>query len=126
MPVKKGDSGRPVIPLAIGPHVFQEAICDFGASVNIMPNIIYEKIHGDTLLYTNMRLQLADQSLCYPKGIVEDIYVRVGCSYVPIDFVVLETGGDVRAPIILGRSFLSTTKAIIYVDSAKICFIIKD
>ena len=91
----------------------REAICDFGASVNIMPKVIYEKIHEDTLLYTNMHLQLADQSLSYPKGILEDICVRVGSSYVPIDFVVLETGGDVTAPIILGRSFLSTTKAII-------------
>jgi hypothetical protein len=50
----------------------------------------------------------------------------VGQSYVPIDFVVLETGGDERAPIILGQAFLSTAKAIIYVDSAKICFTIKD
>jgi hypothetical protein len=40
--------------------------------------------------------------------------------------VVLETGGDVRAPIILGRPFLSTAKAIIYADSVKICFTIKD
>ena len=51
MPDKKGDPGRPIIPIAIGPHIFQEAICDFGASVNIMPKVIY-----DTLLYTNMRL----------------------------------------------------------------------
>jgi len=50
----------------------------------------------------------------------------VGQSYVPIDFVVLEIGGDERAPIILARPFLSTTKAIIYMDSAKICFTIKD
>ena len=54
------------------------------------------------------------------------IYVRVGQSYVPVDFVVLEIGGDARAPIILGRPFLSTAKAIIYVNSAKIYFIIKD
>jgi hypothetical protein len=50
----------------------------------------------------------------------------VGQSYVPTDFVVLETGGDVRAPIILGRPFLSTVKSIIYADSAKIYFKIKD
>ena len=50
----------------------------------------------------------------------------MGQSYVPVDFVVLETGGDVRAPIILGQPFLSTAKAIIYTDSAKICFTIKD
>jgi hypothetical protein len=73
-----------------------------------------------------MRLQLVDQSLCYPKGVLKDAIIRVGQSYVPVDFMVLETGGDERAPIILGRPFLSTTKAIIYADSAKICFTIKD
>ena len=91
-----------------------------------MPKVIYDKINGDTLLYTNMRLQLADQSLCYPKGVLEDAVVRVGKSYIHVDFVVLETGGDIRAPIILGRPFLSTAKTIIYMDSAKICFIMKD
>ena len=102
LPDKKGDPGRPIIPIAIGPHIFQEAVCDFRASVNIMPKIIYDQINGDTLLYTNMCLQVADQSLCYPKGVLEDAIVRVGQSYVPVDFMVLETGGDVRAPIILG------------------------
>ena len=47
-----------------------------------------------------MCLQLADQSLCYPKGVLEDAIIQVGQSYVPVDFVVLETGGDERAPII--------------------------
>ena len=91
-----------------------------------MPKIIYEKILGDPLLYTNMHLQLVDQSLCYPKGVLKDDINRVGQSYVPIDFVVLEIGGDVRAPIFLGRPLLSTAKAIVYVGSAKICFTIKD
>jgi hypothetical protein len=50
----------------------------------------------------------------------------VGQSYVLIDFVVVDTGGDERAPIILGRPFLCTTKAIIYVEHAKIVFSIKD
>jgi hypothetical protein len=95
-------SRGPVIPIAIGPHIFQEVVCDFGANVNIMPKVIYEKILGDPLLYTNMRLQLVDQSLCYPKGVLEDAIIRVEQSYVPIDFVVLEIEGDERAPIILG------------------------
>jgi len=60
LPEKQGDPGRPVIPTAIGPHTFEEAICDFRASVNIIPKVIYEKIHGDALLYTTMCLQLAD------------------------------------------------------------------
>ena len=56
LPIKKGDLGRPIIPIAIGPHIFQEVVYDFGASVNIMPKVIYDKINGDTLLYTNMHL----------------------------------------------------------------------
>ena len=91
-----------------------------------MLKVIYNKINRDTLLYTNMRLQLIDQSLCYPKRILEDVCVQVGQSCVPVDFVVSKIGGDVRAPIILGRPFLSIAKAIIYADSAKIYFTIKD
>ena len=53
---KKSDLGRPVIPIAIRPHIFQEAVCDFGESVNIMPKVIYDQINRDTLLYINMRL----------------------------------------------------------------------
>ena len=49
---KKGDPRRAVIPIAIGPHIFQEVVCDFRTSVNIMPKII----NGDTLLYTNKHL----------------------------------------------------------------------
>jgi hypothetical protein len=53
---KKGDLGRPVIPIAIGPITFEEAVYDFGVSINIMPKVIYEKIHRDQLLYTTMCL----------------------------------------------------------------------
>ena len=53
---KKSDPGRPVIPITIGPHIFQEAIYDFEASLNITPKVIYEKILRDPLLCTNMRL----------------------------------------------------------------------
>ena len=67
-----------------------------------MPKVIYDQINRDTLLYTNMCLQLADQSLYYPKRVLENAIIQVGQSYVPVDFVVLEIGGDVRAPIILG------------------------
>jgi hypothetical protein len=121
-----GDPGRPVIPIIIGCHSFPKAICDFGASVNIMPKVIYEKILNDSLLYTNIRLQLADQSICYPEGVLEEVVIRVGQSYVPVDFVVMETGVDEKAPIILGGPFLCTTKAIIYAEHAKIVLSIKD
>jgi chromatin remodeling complex protein RSC6 len=57
-----------------------------------MPKVIYEKILGDPLLYTNMHLQLADKLLCYPKGVLEDPTIRVEQLYVNVDFVVLEIG----------------------------------
>jgi hypothetical protein len=50
LPEKKGDPRRLVIPINIGEHHFPEVHCDFGASVNIMPKVLYEKIHGDPLL----------------------------------------------------------------------------
>ena len=56
-----------------------------------MPIAIYEQIHGTPLAYTNMCLQLVDQSLHYLLGILEDICIRVGRSYVCVDFVVIET-----------------------------------
>jgi hypothetical protein len=102
LPDKKGDPGRSIIAISIGCHIFPESICDFGASVNIMPKVIYEKILGDPLLYTDMRLQLADQSICYPEGVLEEVVIRVGQSYVLVDFVVMDIGGDERVPIILG------------------------
>ena len=121
-----GDPRRPIIPISIGCHSFLAAIHDFGASVNIMPKVIYEKILNDPLLYTNIRLQLANQSICYPDGVLEEVVIRVGQSYVPVHFVVMETEVDEKAPIILGRPFLCTTKAIIYAEYAKIVLSIKD
>jgi len=121
-----GDPGRPIIPISIGCHSFPDGICDFGASVNIMLKVIYERILNDSLLYTNMHLQFADQSICYPEGVLEVVVIRVGQSYVPVDFVVMETGVDRKALIILGRPFLCTTKAIIYAEHAKIVLSIKD
>jgi hypothetical protein len=75
LPIKKGDPGRLVIPISIGTMKFNEAIYDFDTSVNIMPKIIYDKMFNYPLLYTTMCLQLVDQSLCYTKGILEDICV---------------------------------------------------
>jgi hypothetical protein len=71
LPTKKGDPGRPVISISIGSVNFNEAICDFGASVNILPKVVYDKMFNYPLLYTTMCLQLADQSLCYTKGIIK-------------------------------------------------------
>jgi len=84
---------------------FPKAICDLGCSVNIMPRVLYEKFFTHPLQETTMCLQPADQTLSFPKGILKNLYVRVGTLYAPADFVVIETGTDERTPI-LGRPFL--------------------
>jgi len=123
LPVKRGDPGHPVIPISIGMVDFPEALCDFGSSVNIMPRVLYEKLFTHPLLETTMCLQLADRTLSFPKEILKNC-VRVGTLYAPVDFVVIETGSDERAPIILGRPFLNTSGAVIYASAAKISFYI--
>jgi len=104
---------------------FPEALCDFGSSVNIMSRVFYEKFFIYPLLEITMCLQFADQAISFPKGILKNLCVRVGTLYAPADFVVIETGNDERAPIILGRPFLNTSGAVIYASAAKISFYIK-
>ena len=56
LPVKRGDPGRPIIPISIGMVDFPEALCDFGSSINIMPRVLYEKNFTYRLLETTMYL----------------------------------------------------------------------
>jgi len=63
-----------------------------------MPKLIYEKIQGEPLLYTTMCLELADQTLCYPKRILENILIGVGHSALRVDFVVIEIGEMKKHP----------------------------
>ena len=72
-----------------------------------------------------MCLRLADRTLSFPKGILKNLCVRVGTLYAPADFVVIESGSDERAPVILGRLFLNTSGAVIYASAAKISLYIK-
>jgi len=125
LPVKRGNPGRPVIPISIGMVDFPEAPYDFGSSVNIMPRVLYEEFFTHPLRETTMYLQLADRTLSFPNGVLKNLYVRVGTLYVPADFVVIETGTDERAPIIRGRPFLNISGAVIYASAAKISFYIK-
>ncbi|GJT46151.1 reverse transcriptase domain-containing protein [Tanacetum coccineum] len=67
-----------------------------------------------------MTLKLADRSITHPKGLVEDVYVKVGKFHFPTDFVVVDFEADPRVPLILGRSFLRTGRALIDVYGEEI------
>nr|GEZ05755.1 reverse transcriptase domain-containing protein [Tanacetum cinerariifolium] len=60
-----------------------------------------------------MTLELADRSISRPVGVAEDVYVKVGSFHFPADFVVVDFEADPRVPLILGRSFLKTGRALI-------------
>jgi hypothetical protein len=72
-----------------------------------------------------MCLELGDNSIRYPLGIAEDVPIKVGHHFIPVDFVVLEMGEREKPPLILGRPFLKTVGATIDVGKGEIKFDIK-
>jgi hypothetical protein len=112
-PNKMGDPSVPTISCLIGTQKFDQVLCDLRASVSVMPKVIYDQLNYDSLVPTSMHLQLADQSIWHPIGIVEDIPVRIRNSFIPMDFVVLEMDVYHQTSLILGRPFLSTARATI-------------
>jgi hypothetical protein len=86
---KKGDPGCPTIPCSVGSFKFEKALCNLGASVSVMPRDVFEKLHLP-LEPTGMCLELGDNSICYPLGIAEDVPVKVGHHFIPVEFMVLE------------------------------------
>ena len=85
---------------------FDHALCDLGASVNIMPKVTFEKLSNPALSPTTMYVQLANSTVRYPEGVVENLLVKVKNTFILADFVVLDMEGDLGIPLILGRPFL--------------------
>ena len=116
-PAKYKDPGSPTIPVNIGGNCINKALLDLGASVNLMPFSVYMQLGLGELKPTTITLSLADRSVKIPKGIVEDVLVKIDKFYYPVDFVVLDTAPSSNepdhVPIILGRQFLATANAII-------------
>jgi hypothetical protein len=109
---KQRDPGCPTIPCSVSSFKFEKALCDLGASVSVMPRDVFEKLCLP-LEPMGMCLELGDNSICYPLGITEDVPVKIGHHFIPIDFVVLEMGQREKPPLILGRPFLKTMRATI-------------
>ncbi|GKF45335.1 reverse transcriptase domain-containing protein, partial [Tanacetum coccineum] len=89
------------------------ALVDLGASINLMPLSVWKKFSLPELTLTCMTLELADRSITQPIGIAEDVDVKVGKFQFPADFLVVDFDANPRVPLILGRSFLKTGRALI-------------
>ncbi|XP_073221514.1 uncharacterized protein [Cicer arietinum] len=113
LPPKLKDPESFSIPCAIGNRTFGKALCDLGASVSLMPLSIYKKLGIGKVKDTQLMLQFADRSMKHPYGVVEDVLVKVDKFIFPVDFVVLDMEEDNDIPLILGRPFLATGRAMI-------------
>ena len=84
---------------------------DLGASINVMPRSVYDKLNLGELKKTGIVIQLADRSNTYPDGVLEDVLIKVNELVFPADFYVLNMGNACHdIPILLGRPFLKTAR----------------
>ncbi|PIN19259.1 DNA-directed DNA polymerase [Handroanthus impetiginosus] len=126
LPHKLKDPGSFTIPCTIGTHFSWRALCDLGASINLMPYLIYRTLGLGEAKPTSITLQLADRSLTYPKGVIEDILVKVDKFIFPADFVVLNMEADSEIPIILGRLFFATGRTLIDIQKGELTMRVQD
>uniref|UniRef100_A0A1U7XJ40 Uncharacterized protein LOC104239198 n=1 Tax=Nicotiana sylvestris TaxID=4096 RepID=A0A1U7XJ40_NICSY len=101
---KVSDPGSFTIPCTIGNFAFAKALCDLGASINLMPLVIYKKLGIWRARPTSMLLQLADRTVKRPFGILDDVLIQV----------------DEEIPIILGRPFLATGRDLIDCETGEL------
>ncbi|GJS49143.1 reverse transcriptase domain-containing protein [Tanacetum coccineum] len=90
-----------------------KALADLGASISLMPYSMFLRLNLGELKPTRMCIELAYKSTQIPRGIVENVIVKIDKFVLLVDFVVLDMKEDHKIPIILGRPFLATTHAMI-------------
>ncbi|XP_016454675.2 uncharacterized protein LOC107778863 [Nicotiana tabacum] len=98
MAQKMSDPGSFTIPCTTGSYAFAKALCDLGASINLMSLAMYTKLGIDRARPTSMLLQLADHTVKRPTGILDDVLVQVGKFVFPADFVILDCQQSMRRP----------------------------
>ena len=111
LPPKLQDPGSFAIPFSIGTRVSGKALCDLGATINLMLLLMFKRLKLGEPKLTTINLQLADRSYLHPRGIIENVLVKVGKFNLPANFFILDMKEDDSVPIILGKPFLATGKA---------------
>ncbi|GJW79909.1 reverse transcriptase domain-containing protein [Tanacetum coccineum] len=102
------------------------ALADLGASINLMPLSVWQHLSLSELTSTHMTLELANRSTVTPAGVAEDVFVKVEKFYFLADFIVVDYEVDPRVPLILGRPFLRTTRALIDVHGEEMTLRVND
>ena len=107
------DPGSFTIPCKIGQADIGKALCDFEATINLMPLSVAKRLSLGELTPITMTLQMADRTLAHLEGILEDVLIKVGKFIFPMDFVVIDIKEEKQVPLVLGRPFLATTTTLI-------------
>ena len=89
LPLKMQDPGNFTISYSIGNYKFGKALCDSGASINLMPLLVVKRLSLGELTPTAMTLQMADKTMAQPEGILEVVLIKVGKFIFPVDFIVM-------------------------------------
>ena len=110
---KMKDLGSFTIPCTIGGFEIKKARCDSGASINLMPLSVARKLSLGELTPTTVILQMADRTMAKPEGVIEDVFVKVGKFFFPVDFIILDIEEDSQVPLLLGSPFLANGAALI-------------
>ncbi|KAL2486914.1 RNA-directed DNA polymerase [Abeliophyllum distichum] len=97
-----------------------------GTSVILMPFFVYKRLGLGEVKVMTMSLQLDDKSIKHPLGVVEDVIIKVDKFIFPVDFIVLDIEEDQDIPIILGRPFLATSRALIDVKKDELILRVQD
>ncbi|GKD61924.1 DNA-directed DNA polymerase [Tanacetum coccineum] len=126
LPSKEKDPGSFTIPCNIGQLHINNVLVDLGASISLMPYTMYKKLGLGEPKATKMSLELANRSIQYPRGIIENVLIKVDKFVLLIDFVILDMPEDSRVLIILGRPFLATARAMIDVFNKMITLRVGD
>nr|GEX06896.1 reverse transcriptase domain-containing protein [Tanacetum cinerariifolium] len=113
LPEKQGDPGKFLIPYDFPEMAECLALADHGASINLMPLSVWNKLSLLDLSSMCMTLELTDRSISRPVGVAEDVFIKVGTFHFSTDFIVVDFDADPRVPLILGRFFLKTERALI-------------
>jgi hypothetical protein len=79
-----------IIPCVIGNHKIERVMLDLGASINVMPLLIYKVLNLGPLKETRVIIQMADRSNSYPEGVVEDVLIRINELIFVMDFYIID------------------------------------
>ncbi|XP_070005202.1 uncharacterized protein [Nicotiana sylvestris] len=114
------------IPCTVGIADFAKALCNLGASINLMSYLVFKTLEIGQPRPTSMRLQMVDLTMKRPLGIIDNVLVRVDKFILWVNFVILDCEVDYAVPIILGRPFLATGKALVDVEVEELTFRVGD